>query len=331
MDRVNWLLVGTGDITQKRVAAALAGAEGSRLVAVCGRQRERVQSLADRFGAGEIFTDFTEALTKASAEAVYLATPVWLHTAQAIEALNAGKHVLIEKPLGLNATDGSRVIAAAEKSGKFASCAYYRRFYPRYAYTKSMLDNLEFGRILSVQMTYMAWFNPAPGDPKFWRVVKAESGGGPLCDMGSHMFDVMIGLFGLPETVYAQCANLVHRWDVEDSAVVTMRLRGGGLAQSRIYWNARTWQHEFEIVGTEARIQWSPYDNGPVIKTVGSRSEKVDLPSAENVHLPLVQDFVKGILTNRGPQASVVEACQANLLLDAIYQSACSGQEVKVT
>ena len=137
--------------------------------------------------------------------------------------------------------------------------------------------------------------------------------------MGSHMLDVMIGLFGLPETVYAQCPNLVHRWDVEDCAAVTMRLKGGTLVQSRFHWNSKTWRHDFEVVGTEARIIWSPYDNGPVIKTVGKHVDHIELPSAENVHLPLVENFVRGILTNRAPVYSITDALKTNILLDAIY------------
>src|ERR1051326_7424904 len=126
MKHVNWLLVGAGKIAQRRVALALSQAEGSRLIAVCSRQKEQAKSLANQFGAREVFVDFTEALSATSAEAVYLATPVWLHAPQAVQALTAGRHVLVEKPLGLSAAECSTVVAAAERRGRFESGAYYR-------------------------------------------------------------------------------------------------------------------------------------------------------------------------------------------------------------
>jgi predicted dehydrogenase len=330
MNQVNWLLVGVGDISRKRVAAALSGAENSRLAAVCSRDRKKAQAMADQFGGCDVFTDFAEALAESTTEAVYLATPVWLHVGQALQALAAGKHVVVEKPLGLNAAECSKLVEAARKSGKLASCAYYRRFHPRYAYTKKMAESGEFGEIVSIHMAYSSWFDPAPDDPKFWRVIKAQSGGGPLCDMGSHMFDVMIGLFGLPESVDARCANLVHSWDVEDSTVCSMRLEGGAIVQSRFHWNSKHWRHEFEVVGTNAQLLWSPYDSGMVIKTSKGRLEEIDLPNSENVHLPLIENFVRAMITNRAPLSSLADALKTNILIDAVYKSASSCKEVNL-
>ena len=104
MDSVRWLLVGAGDIARKRVAAALAGAADSEIVAVCDMVEENAGALASEYGLSEVFGDLDEALEKTSADAVYVATPVWLHVRHAVQALEADKHVLVEKPLG--ATSG---------------------------------------------------------------------------------------------------------------------------------------------------------------------------------------------------------------------------------
>lgn len=330
MDRVKWLLVGAGDISHKRVAPTLAEAQDSGIVAICDVRKEQAQSLADKFGVKEVFTDFTEALTSSSADAVYLATPVWLHAEQAVKVLEAGKHVLIEKPLGQNSTECETVIAVAEKTGKNVACAYFRRFYPRYIHAKEMLKKGEFGQVVSVRMTFFSWFNPTPDDPKYWRVVKAKSGGGPLSDMGTHMFDVLIGLFGMPVSVYAKCDNLVHRWDVEDTANVLMALQNGARVLAFFSWNSKTWRHEFEIVGVEAKVNWLPYDSGPVIKTVGRNVGSLDLPCAENVHMPLVEDFVQSVLSGRSPLYSITESAKTNVLLDAVYRSVAENREVEV-
>src|SRR5262245_1735496 len=101
MAPVEWLLVGAGDIARKRVAPALAQANNSGLVGICDPRQPAAQELAALYGVREVFADFGEALARTTAQAVYLATPIHLHASQAIQALAAGKHVLVEKPLGL--------------------------------------------------------------------------------------------------------------------------------------------------------------------------------------------------------------------------------------
>jgi len=330
MDKVRWLLVGAGDIARKRVAPAMHDAKDAEIVGVCSRRHECVQALANEFDASESYTDFDEALEATQADAVYLATPVYYHVDHAIKTLQSGKHVLIEKPLGLNARECEPLLNAATQSGCKAACAYYRRFFPRFEMAKQMIEAGEFGRVVSVRMAYHAWFDPSPDDPKYWRVQKAKAGGGALYDMGSHMFDFLIALFGLPQCVYARCENLVHNWDVEDSASVVMILQNGAQVVFSCGWNSQTWRHEMEIIGTKARLTWSPFDSGAVLKTVGRETESLDLPNAQNVHGPLIEDFVQAVLTNRAPRVPLEAAAQTNLLLDAIYQSSNEKREISL-
>jgi len=330
MAKVNWLLVGAGDIAHKRVAPALATVPGSALVAICDPRQAAAQELAAEYHAGEVYGDLVQALEHTQADAVYLATPIHLHAAHAIQALQAGKHVLVEKPLALSQAECEPVLAAAAASGKTAGCAYFRRLSPRYKYAREMLARGEFGRLVLARMVYHSWFSPAPDDPKYWRVVRARSGGGPLSDMGSHMFDVFIGLCGLPASVYARCDNLVQKWDVEDTASVVMTMPTGAQVTASFSWSTKTWRHEFEIVGSEARLSWLPYDTGPVSQTIGRQTEQLEQPSAANVHWPLVEDFVQAVAAGRPPACPLAEAAQTNALLDAIYQSAAGRCEVSL-
>jgi len=319
---VNWLLVGAGDIARKRVAPALRDAANSELAAICDVREDVARELANDLSVDEVFADFDAALANSSADAVYVATPVGLHTELAVRALEAGKHVLVEKPLGLSGADCERAVDAAEVTDRVAGCAYFRRLSPRYIHAKEMLERGEFGQVVAVRMTYFTWFNPEPDDPKYWRVIRSKSGGGILSDMGTHMFDVLIGLFGMPVSVFAKCDNLVHQWDVEDTGTMVMELANGAHVSASFNWNSKTWRHEFEVVGTEAKIDWLPYDAGPVVKTVGRDIQNVDLPNPENVHLPLVEDFVRALQENRAPCCPLAEAAKTNRLLDAVYQSA---------
>ncbi len=330
MDNVRWLLVGAGDIARKRVAAALAGATGSELVAVCDMVQKNARALASEYGLSEVYADLDEALETTSADAVYVATPVWLHVQHAVQALEADKHVLVEKPLGVTGEECSRAIAAADASDRLAGCSYFRRLFPAYLQAQEMIRNGEFGQVVLVRIVYFSWFSPAADDPKRWRVFRERSGGGPISDMGTHMFDVMTGLLGTPVSVYARCENLVQEWDVEDCASIVMKMGNGALATASFSWSSKTWRHEFEIVGTEAKVYWHPYDSGEVVKTVGRQVDTLDLSPAENVHGPVVQDFVDAVRDGRQPVCPLGEAAKTNALLDAIYRSSAERREVEL-
>jgi predicted dehydrogenase len=327
-DKLKWLLVGAGDIAGKRVSAALSGS--GELVAVCDLVRERAERAAEPSGAREVYQDLAEALAGTSARAVYLATPVFLHAWQARQALESGRHVLVEKPLGLNAADAAQAVEAARGRDLTAGCAYYRRCSARYAHAKEMIGSGTFGRIVLVRMAYSSWFNPAADDPKYWRVVPSKSGGGVLSDMGSHMFDVLIGLLGMPVMVYAETRTLVQPYAVEDSAAVLMELPGGAPVVASFGWDSRTWSHEFEIVGTEARLKWSPYDSGKAVVTVGRETRELELPDPDNVHRPLVEDFDRAVRAGAAPVVPLAEALKTNILLDAIYESSRQGREIRL-
>jgi predicted dehydrogenase len=248
----------------------------------------------------------------------------------AVDALHSGRHVLVEKPLGLTYEDVRPALEAAADSKCASGCAFFRRFYPVYRKTAELLACGVFGKVVHVRLSYFSWFDPSPEDPKYWRVVRARSGGGPLSDMGTHMFDVLIGLFGLPEKVSAMTEIQDRGWDVEDGSAVIMRLPGGILVTAGIHWNSRTWNHAFEIIGTEARALWQPYDSGKMTLTIGRETEEIVLPCAANVHLPLIEDFVAAVRESRAPLVTLAEASKTSRLLDAVYRSSREGREAAV-
>jgi predicted dehydrogenase len=328
--QLRWLLVGAGDIARKRVAPALAQAPGSALAAICDLDGEAARALATQHEVGQVYTHLEDALAHADAEAVYLATPVHLHAPQAIQALKADKHVLVEKPLALVPAEAEAVVAAAAQAGRVAACAYFRRLSSRYRHAQATLAAGALGTLLEARLTYHSWFAPALDDPKHWRVLRARSGGGPLSDMGTHMFDVLIGLLGLPASIYACCTNRVHAWDVEDTAAALMTLPDGAHVTLSISWASKTWLHAFEITGSEARLTWQPYDSGPVTVARGRENQAVEAPQHENVHQPLIEDFVQAVRDGRPAACPLPEAAKTTRLLAALYQSAAEDRPVAV-
>ena len=329
MNKIKWLIVGTGDIAAKRIMPAIAAEPHSEIAAVCDIVRERAEQAAAEHNA-KAYTQLSEALRHRNVDAVYVATPVFLHVPQAVDALHAGKHVLVEKPVGLNYRQAKQLMDAAEQSDRRCGVAYFRRFCPKYRMAEEMIEANEFGQIVLIRMTYFSWFNPSRDDPKYWRVVPERSGGGPVSDMGTHMFDVLIGLLGLPQGITAKAKTLTHDYGVEDSCVATFTMPDGAPGIASFNWNSKTWSHEFEIIGTEAKVKWHPYDGPSVLKTVGRDIEELSMPNHDNVHYPLIEDFVGAVLENRPPRVSIVEAAKTNRLVDALYRSSAETREVAI-
>jgi predicted dehydrogenase len=108
---------------------------------------------------------------------------------------------------------------------------------------------------------------------------------------------------------------------VEDSSAIVMTMPGGAQVLATFGWSSRTWAHEFEVVGTEGKVTWTPADTGPIVTTRGRETFSIDLPNAANVHEPLVADFNAAIASGRSPVCPLTEAVKTNQLLDAIYRS----------
>jgi 1,5-anhydro-D-fructose reductase (1,5-anhydro-D-mannitol-forming) len=329
MKVINWLVVGTGDIACKRVIPAIMSEERSNLAAVCDVVESRATEVAKQYNS-KSYTDLNIALKDKDINAVYLATPVCSHVQQSIGVIKAGKHLIVEKPLAVSYLEAQQLAHVARNATSKCAVAYFRRFSDRYRMAKEMVQKKEFGQIVLIRLSYASWFNPLKEDPKYWRVIPEKSGGGPLSDMGTHMFDVMIGLFGLPERVFAKVETLTHSYKVEDSAVAVMKYANGTQVIASFHWNSQTWNHEFEVIGTQARIEWHPYDGANVVKMVGRDAQDIPMPNHQNVHYPLIKDFVTCIFENRQPENSIDESIKTNLLLDAIYASARKGAEVLI-
>jgi predicted dehydrogenase len=142
------------------------------------------------------------------------------------------------------------------------------------------------------------------------------------------MIDVLIGLLGMPTSAFAKVRTLVQAYEVEDTADFLLTLPGDVAVTGSFHWGSKSWGHDMEIVGSEGRLIWSPYDTGKVVTILGRDRREEDLPNAANVHGPLVEDFVDAVLIGRAPGVPVSEAAKTNAVLDAIYRSGETGKDV---
>ena len=188
LDVLNWLVIGVGDITTKRVLPAILAEPRSKLVGIVTRDSRK----ADAYGVRS-WNRVEEALARCDADAVYVATPVFLHASQSILCLRAGRHVLCEKPMAMNYAEACSMEEAARAAGRVLGIAYYRRMYPKVARAKELIDGGAIGRPVFAEATAHDWFNPT-GTARGWLADPKTGGGGPLYRhrVASHRSDELL-------------------------------------------------------------------------------------------------------------------------------------------
>ena len=298
---LRWGLIGSGDIARKRVAPALRDLASCDLVAVCRGRPELAESFAREFEARRWYPNHRELLADPEIDAVYIATPVHLHAAQAIAAAHAGKHVLCEKPMAMNVKECDEMIAACHANAVTLGVAYYRHFYPAIERIKHIIASGEIGTVVMVQINAFEYFDPAPDHPRHWFVVSGQAGGGPMFDYGCHRLEVLVNVCGPVRDVTSMVGNVVFERDVEDTAIALLAFERGGYAALSVTHAASEPQDTLRIFGTAGSIHIAPLNQGMLRITAG-RDERVELlPPAPNVHRPLIDEFVDAVTAGRAP------------------------------
>lgn len=320
--KVKWGLIGCGDIARKRVAPALRDLPNCELVAVSRANFAQAEAFAREFGARRWYKDWQELIVDEEVEAVYIATPVHLHAAQAIAAAEAGKHVLCEKPMALSFADCDRMIAACDANNVRLGIAYYRRFYPVVALIKSILNSGEIGTSVIAQINAFERFEPEPSNPRRWLLEKELSGGGPMFDFGCHRIEVLINLFGSVKEVKGLTGNVLFKRGVEDTASALFQFENGTQAVLSVTHAACEPQDTLSIFGSHGSIHIAPLNEGKVkIKTADG--ERVEAhPPHKNLHLPLIDDFAHAVLNHTEPQVDGRTGRETAQIIEEIYASA---------
>jgi predicted dehydrogenase len=325
MTHLRWGLIGCGDIARKRIAPAFRDLPNCELVAVSRADFAKAESFAHEFGARHWYQKWEDLVADEEVDAVYIATPVHLHAAQAIAAADAGKHVLTEKPMGLSVDECDRMIDACDANQVRLGVAYYRRFYPVIERIKALLDADAIGRPVLAQINAFEWFAPEPSNPRSWLLNKTFSGGGPMFDFGCHRIEVFSRLFGPVTSVKAMTGNTVFEREVEDTATALMSFANGVQASLTVTHAAREPQDTLRIFGTEGSLHVEVLNLGALVirDRDGERTETL-APHA-NFHLPLIDDFARAVIEQHDPMVDGPVGRETARVIEEIYRDAESG------
>jgi predicted dehydrogenase len=322
MRKLRWGLIGCGDIARRRIAPALRDLPNCELLAVSRANFALAESFAAEHGAGRPYKEWRQLIADEDVEAVYIATPVHLHAAQAIAAAEAGKHVLCEKPMAMNVKECGRMIAAAAASNVRLGVAYYRHFYPVIDRIRTILSAGEIGRPVVVQVNAFERFDPEASHPRRWLIEKELSGGGPMFDFGCHRIEVLLYLFGRVKAVGSLVGNLLFDREVEDTASALLQFEDGPQAILSVTHAAREPQDTFSIFGSTGSIHVAVLNEGTVtIKT--EAGERVEThPPHHNLHQPLIDDFAQAVIEGRDPRVSGHIGLETARIEEEIYGGA---------
>jgi 1,5-anhydro-D-fructose reductase (1,5-anhydro-D-mannitol-forming) len=315
MSKLNWIVIGVGDIARKRVIPAIQAEKRSQLYGIVTRDPAKAAPYTQR-----AWTSLKEALKDPAVGAVYVASPVFLHATQTIESLRAGKHVLCEKPMAMNESEARSMVLASEESDKALGIAYYRRTYPKVQRAKELIAKGAIGKPVVAELTSHGWFDGE--GPRSWLVDPAKSGGGPLYDIASHRIDLLNFFFGQPQRGSGHLSNAVHHYRVEDNATVMIDYEGGVRGIVDVRWHSKIERDECRIRGTEGEINLDPL-NGPelIYRSSANGNRQEHLPAHQNIHYPMVENFVSAVLDGAPLLASGASSVWTDWVTERVKRS----------
>lgn len=265
MDSVGIGLIGS-QFAAEIHAQALQRVQGAGLVAVASPTASHARTFAERHQVPRWFTDYRELLALSEVQMVSLCLPNYLHCKVAVEAANAGKHVICEKPLCLSLREADTMIKACKKVGVKLLYAEELCFAPKYVRAKEVVDEGALGKVYLVKQSEKHF---GPHGEWFWDI--ARSGGGVLLDMGCHGIEFARWILGRPKakSVFAQCGTFVHKDKTkgDDNAIIVVEFENDAVALIEESWARRGGMDDrAEIYGSEG-VTYADLLRGSALET----------------------------------------------------------------
>ncbi|MFE7331305.1 Gfo/Idh/MocA family protein [Streptomyces sp. NPDC057565] len=320
-------VIGAGIIGRAHAQRLSSGTSDAVLVAVADAHAETARAEAARWGVTADPLDVL--LARDDIDAVIVAVPSGLHAQLTVAALDAGKHVLLEKPIEVTVEAADKILDAEKRSGKVLSVASQRRFAAENQFVFRAIRDGHLGKVTSATVEVPLWRSQEYYDSGSWRGTWALDGGGALMNQGVHLVDLALWLLGEVDEVYAHAGLLAHeRIEVEDTVTITARLRDGVL----LTFLATTAAYD------GVPIRYAVFGNGGCVVVEDERLTRFDSSSGPApafdgapVDQPMAQldDFVTAVKTGGRPLVTSAQARAAVAFIEAVYRSARTGTPVR--
>ncbi len=233
--KLKWGVIGCGGIADRRTLPGMMLTDNCELYAVMDTNPELAEAVKKKYGAKYAFTNEADLLALDEVEAVYIASPVFCHKAQAMAAMKARKHILLEKPLGITVADSQEIIKACNIANIKLGVGFMMRYHAYHQAMKELIAKGTLGDIVSMRAQFTCWYPEIEGA---WRQDKSKSGGGALIDLGVHCIDLLMYISGLDAVECMGYADTqTFKYNVDDSASVIMKMNNGALAYVDVNFN----------------------------------------------------------------------------------------------
>jgi predicted dehydrogenase len=340
-------IIGAGGISQAHAAAYRNLADQARLVAVADLDLGRARASAAEWGIDHAFADYRQLLDLKEVEAVSVCTFNQAHCAPTVAALEAGKHVLVEKPMAPTTPEAWRMVEAARRSGKLLMVEMKWRYMPQILAARQSIQRGELGRIYYAEA--IGWQHR--GIPGGSFIQQETAGGGALMDNGVYTLDAILYLLGHPrpltvsgtvDTAFGHSPD--GNWDprqfsVEDFGTAYVRLEGGITLFFAHAWAidfAEQWQ--LRIAGQRGAVEIRPFGPEPTLRLCqGGYSDLREITPADtqwpagSIEVEYaVGQFVDAILKNKPSPIPGDTFLYTNIIFDGLYASSREGREVAV-
>lgn len=330
-------LVGCGAIGQKHLQALVHLDEG-QLTATADSDPERAAAAALPFDAAS-FSSAHELFESGVVDAVVIATPSGLHADLAMEAMEQGLDVLVEKPLALSWEQAAALTQFADQAGLILAVTHFNRLLPAAAAVLEACRQGRLGRLLSGGVA-IRWSRPAPYfQAAPWRGTRAMDGG-MLFNQAVHALDLLVQCLGPAEEVFAYADTLTHAIEAEDIVAGTVRFASGALATVNVTTSVpdRNWEERITIVGETGLAVLGPQvtelatlrtAGGEEVEVVGRLRAAAPLPTWHS-HWNALQDFVAAVETRTVPALAADTTLDALALIEALTRSGMTGRAVSL-
>jgi predicted dehydrogenase len=333
-------------------ARALAEIPGTRIVALADSDLPRAHKFADELGLGRenTYAELPPLLARRDVDIVIVATPSGVHMEPAVAAAEAGKHVVVEKPLEITLERCDRIIEACDRNRVQLCTIFPSRFVDANRELKAAVDAGRFGRLTLGETTCKWWRSQVYYDQGGWKGTKALDGGGALMNQAIHNVDLLLWMMGPATHVCGFTGILAHeRIEVEDTAVACLRFKNGALgvieAATSVHPGypktiAVHGDHGSVVIEQEDVLRWDFTPETDADRAIRERfAQKVGAsggssdPSAIShvYHARQLADFLDALQTGRKPLVDGREGRKAVEVILAVYRSAETGKVVELT
>lgn len=336
MEKMKWGVIGCGGIAEKRTIPGFMLSDIAECYAVMDLNKDAVERVKEKYGIKEGCTDIDELLAL-DIDAVYIATPVGCHKDNVFKAADAGKHILLEKPMGITPAVAEEITEYCKKKGVKLGAGFMMRFHDVHIKTKEIIQSGVIGTVVTAYAKFNCNF---PAVDHNWRQYKANSGGGAMMDMGIHCIDLLQHMTGLNATqVVGLCGNQIHKYpDTEDGATAILRMNNGALFTIEANFNITDaiGGCKFEIYGTKGVITANgtidQIEGGEVTLSVQKDDGAVEKKNIEytagNMYTKEVDGFTRAIRGEIEIPVTAEEAIFNQKIVEAVYESQDTGKRI---